>query len=261
MLPIVFANIWVTNKHRKMVDRTTPARNRRDYTLETILSNRNVAEKKVDMIFSKLLRSFYKDKDYLLKEQVEQGYISSFWLYVAEILSFLVTSVIRLRMIVQMLVGNLEFTLGLSLFSYVMFFWEKLSIFYQDIVDLVLIGNYLSYYYNYMGIPTMHEKSVGKKKLPRNIDRLSVVDLSFTYPRTSGEIISNLNFEIGSGERMLILGKDGSGKSSIAKVITGLFKLYSGDVLIDDISIKEVMRGMKKKFSVVFDDFGRFLFC
>lgn len=261
VLPIVISNIWVTNKHRKMVDRTTPIRNRRDYTLETILSNRNVAEKKVDMIFSKLLKGFTRDNNYLAKEHIEQGFFASFWSFFAEVLSFLVISVVRLRMIVLIIAGKIELTLGLSLFNYVMFFWEKLAIFSQDIVDLTLIGNYLSYYYQYVSIPTMHEKSIGKKSIARKIETLSVNDLSFAYPKTNGNVIKNLNFEINRGERVLILGKDGSGKSSITKILTGLFRLYSGDVQINGISLKDVKPGVwKKNFSVVFDDFGRFFY-
>jgi len=261
VIPIVISNIWVTNKHRKMVDRTTPVRNRRDYTLETILSNRNVAEKKVDMIFSKSLKSFKRDNDYLAEEQIEQGFLATFWSFFAEITSFIIISVVRLRIIVLILAKQIELTLGLSLFNYILFFWEKLAIFTQDIVDLSLIGNYLSYYYQYVGIPTMHERSIGEKNIPRKIESLSVVNLSFAYPKTNGNVISDLNFKINCGERMLILGKDGSGKSSITKIITGLFKLYSGDVLINDISLKDVKPGVwKKNFSVVFDDFGRFFY-
>lgn len=80
-------------------------------------------------------------------------------------------------------------------------------------------------------------------------------DVSFKYPDTDKYIFKNLNFTINKGERLAIVGINGAGKSTLVKLMTGLFDVTEGEILINQIPIKE----FKKKelfsmFSVVFQD-------
>ena len=65
-------------------------------------------------------------------------------------------------------------------------------------------------------------------------------NVCFTYPGTDVEILSNVSFIINPGEQVAILGKIGSGKSSIVKLILKLFEPTSGSILIDDIDISQL---------------------
>lgn len=60
----------------------------------------------------------------------------------------------------------------------------------------------------------------------------------FTYPSAPVEALTNLNFRIRPGERVAILGKVGSGKSTIGKLMTGLYPADKGLVLLDGAEIR-----------------------
>ena len=65
-------------------------------------------------------------------------------------------------------------------------------------------------------------------------------NVSFTYPDTGIEAIKNLSFSIPKGEKWAIMGKTGSGKSSIAELIERLYDVSEGSISISGKNIKNV---------------------
>jgi len=65
-------------------------------------------------------------------------------------------------------------------------------------------------------------------------------DVSFTYPESGITAIKNVSFEIKSGETFAIVGKTGSGKSSIINLILRNYDVNSGEVLIDDNNVDAI---------------------
>jgi ABC-type bacteriocin/lantibiotic exporter with double-glycine peptidase domain len=57
---------------------------------------------------------------------------------------------------------------------------------------------------------------------------VDIMNLNFTYPDYGKATINNVSLHINSGERILISGKSGSGKSSLIQLISGLYKIDSG---------------------------------
>ena len=65
-------------------------------------------------------------------------------------------------------------------------------------------------------------------------------NVSYTYPDTNIQAINKLSFKVKKGETLAIIGKTGSGKSTILDLIGRLYDIDSGELLIDDTPIKEV---------------------
>ncbi|MGB0391127.1 MAG: ABC transporter ATP-binding protein, partial [Salibacteraceae bacterium] len=64
-------------------------------------------------------------------------------------------------------------------------------------------------------------------------------NVSFTYPNSNIRALKNISFKINAGESIAIMGRTGSGKSSIANLAVRLFDIEEGQILIDDKPIKE----------------------
>ncbi|WP_166382212.1 ABC transporter ATP-binding protein [Polaribacter sp. 11A2H] len=64
-------------------------------------------------------------------------------------------------------------------------------------------------------------------------------DVTFTYDDTNITALKNINISVKSGETIAILGKTGSGKSTIIELISRLYDTKVGTILLDDIPIKE----------------------
>lgn len=82
----------------------------------------------------------------------------------------------------------------------------------------------------------------GKKFLKRNnIDgSIKCNDLSFTYPSSEQPSIQGLNFEINTNEKIAILGRSGSGKSTFVRLLNNLYSLDKGQILIQGTDINQI---------------------
>lgn len=65
-------------------------------------------------------------------------------------------------------------------------------------------------------------------------------DVSFTYPGQSAPSLRNLTFSIKPGEKVAILGRIGSGKTTLEKLILGLYLPSEGAVLVDGIDLRQL---------------------
>lgn len=65
-------------------------------------------------------------------------------------------------------------------------------------------------------------------------------NVSFTYPDTNIEALKQVNFELKKGETLAILGKTGSGKSTILDLIGRLYDVRSGQITIDNVPIEQL---------------------
>ncbi|QJI32050.1 type I secretion system permease/ATPase [Pseudomonas sp. ADAK18] len=64
--------------------------------------------------------------------------------------------------------------------------------------------------------------------------------MNFTYPNQQNMALKNINLIIKPGEKIGIIGRSGSGKSSLAKLIVGLYQPDSGALLVDGVDIRQI---------------------
>jgi len=75
---------------------------------------------------------------------------------------------------------------------------------------------------------------------PTNIEGIiEFKNVNFTYPDSGVEALKNVSFTIQKGERVAIIGKTGSGKSTIAQLMLRMFDPNTGSISIDGIDIKK----------------------
>ena len=64
--------------------------------------------------------------------------------------------------------------------------------------------------------------------------------VAFKYPQDERDVLRDVSFKINPGERVAILGRNGSGKTTIEKLIAGLYEASAGTVLLDGIDIRQL---------------------
>lgn len=90
------------------------------------------------------------------------------------------------------------------------------------------------------------------------IGRVELRDVRFRYPRTgkSGPfVLDGLSLRIEPGERVAIVGRTGSGKSTIARLLPRFYDVQSGAVLIDDHDVRDLtLRSLRHHVGLVLDE-------
>jgi ATP-binding cassette subfamily B protein len=79
--------------------------------------------------------------------------------------------------------------------------------------------------------------------------------VSFTYRRDSPWVLRDISLTILHGSRIAIVGHTGSGKSSLARLIAGLYEPTSGRILLDGVDLSGMERGsVRRQFGIVTQD-------
>lgn len=91
-----------------------------------------------------------------------------------------------------------------------------------------------------MALPV--ERPVGKAFLRRVAleGNLELAKVAFSYPGASLPALDGTSFKVAAGERVAILGRVGSGKSTVAKLIMALYQPDSGSMLIDGVDVNQI---------------------
>ena len=80
-------------------------------------------------------------------------------------------------------------------------------------------------------------------------------NVDFIYPHSGIKALNNFNLDIQAGQKVLILGKTGSGKSSIAQILNRMYHVNAGQVLLDDRPIESIdFLSLRKRIGYVQQD-------
>ncbi len=96
--------------------------------------------------------------------------------------------------------------------------------------------------------------------VPRPIRRgFEFRNVCFAYPGTKRLVLNNINFRLEPSERIAIVGENGQGKTTIVKLLTRLYDVTSGQILLDGVDLREYdLEDLWKETSVIFQDFMRY---
>ncbi|CAK7008385.1 ABC transporter ATP-binding protein [uncultured Tissierella sp.] len=96
-------------------------------------------------------------------------------------------------------------------------------------------------------------------KLNKSKGKVEFQEVSFKYPGANSYALRNINFTVEQGKSLAIIGRTGSGKSTIVSLLLRLYDIHKGKILFDDIDIKNLsLKSLRENIGYVPQD--NFLF-
>lgn len=81
------------------------------------------------------------------------------------------------------------------------------------------------------------------------LNNIEFKKVSFTYPNSKKMILDHLSLKIEKGKHYALVGLNGEGKTTIIKILLGLYDDYTGEIYINKISLKKINKiSLRKKF-------------
>jgi ATP-binding cassette subfamily B protein len=90
--------------------------------------------------------------------------------------------------------------------------------------------------------------------------RVEVEDLHFAYPTSREPVLRGVSLQIEPGEVVALVGSNGSGKTSLAKLLAGLYRPSAGSVAWDGVDLRELPpEDVRGSVALIFQDYLRYL--
>lgn len=83
-------------------------------------------------------------------------------------------------------------------------------------------------------------------------------NVSFTYPNTDSPALKDINVTIRKGEKIAVVGENGSGKSTFINLLCGMYDPTEGSIRLGGKDVKSNLSAVRNAISVVFQDFARY---
>lgn len=94
--------------------------------------------------------------------------------------------------------------------------------------------------HNIMQLPVERPPSKSFVHRPKIRGEIEFRNVTFSYPGQQTPALSNVSFRLAAGERVGLIGRIGSGKSTVEKLVLGLYKPGSGSILVDGVDINQI---------------------
>ncbi|WP_274364112.1 ABC transporter ATP-binding protein [Paenibacillus thermotolerans] len=122
--------------------------------------------------------------------------------------------------------------------------------------NFITNNQYLGLLFDYLDLPDNMRISGGKRRIPQTELEFEFRDVSFKYPGADKYAIERLSMKFNIGRRLAVVGMNGSGKTTMIKLLCRLYEPTEGVITLNGIDIREYdYSAYMGVFSVVFQDF------
>lgn len=229
--------------------------NQRKYLYFDVMANHTYGKEIKTFDMSSYLRKKYQEVYTQLVSSEHCFYQKAFgWnilklvlLFVMEAGSYAWVSVLVLNGQIPLAVYSLYIGMIAHLFSVLRKFFETLSTIKRD-------ENELQYFEQAMLIPCEQEQGMIKEEAT-TIQSIEFQNVYFTYPNSNEPVLQGISFRIEGTKKVALVGVNGSGKSTIIKLICRLYEPSQGRILLNGIDIRNYEISVyRKMIAAIFQD-------
>lgn len=235
----------------------TPDSRRLSYYSSSLLSKENIKDVQLyslyDFFITKYNETFKRINKGIKLNRLKKLAASVFFLIISTSISvFVFYTIIGGAFSGSFLVGSV-----LVFSSSILYTTQSISRLVEDSSLLYDTLLYMQKYFDFINLPP---SSKGQNKaIDKGFKKIIFDDVSFKYPTNEGFALQHISFSIANGEKIAIVGENGSGKTTMMKLLCKFYPPSSGVITFDGVSIQDYdVTAYRKMLGAVFQDYSKF---
>ncbi|WP_346877058.1 ABC transporter ATP-binding protein [Clostridium sp. UBA5712] len=255
-LPVMLSQMFKSRLYARLEDKAAPLRRECEHYEECIIGKEKLKETRLLGAYNFFIKR-YKNKLETLNDEIINTQVKSIRIELLFKISALLGHILTLLLLIKYLfdgsisVGNFGAVLAST--GMIMSMLEQMICYIigNAMKRIGTVDNYLKF----MNIKEQEEKKINYEKAPQ----IELKDVSFSYPGSKLEAISNVSIKFESGEIVAIVGENGAGKSTLTNLISGIYLPNKGGVYFNDQDTKSLdHKSLMKNISSIFQNFQRY---
>lgn len=239
--------------------RDTAAYSRKYGYLDRVLTDREyLNERKVFQFTERLNQQYARTYQQAFWMETKAQVIWAFKTKLSGGLSAIAALLIVITLIQPTITGKLSIGLFISLVNAVFLLTGQLSWGLSRNMDALTRGSEFCRDIREFWELEEEEGVLDLPKFAERIEKIEFQNVSFSYPGSDCKVLSDLSFTLEWGKNYAFVGSNGAGKTTVIKLLTGLYPDYEGKILVNQKELREYSKAEQKGFfAVVYQDFCR----
>ncbi|HET6213519.1 MAG TPA: ABC transporter ATP-binding protein [Micromonosporaceae bacterium] len=155
--------------------------------------------------------------------------------------------------------GRLELAATATAAGALLILGERIMTTVNGIGDMYEAGLFVEDFTTFLAAAPLAHGATGTQPAPAKFGRISVRDVTFTYPAAGTPALRDVSLHIAAGQVIALVGENGSGKTTLAKLLSRLYLPDRGTIAWDGTDTADFDADqLRRRVAVIFQDFARY---
>lgn len=148
----------------------------------------------------------------------------------------------------------------ISLSNQIQHIIHTMSWYLTDLIeDMTQSKEYLEDFTEFINLTDVKDILLPLENKHMEINTIEFKNVSFRYPGTEVDILKNLSFQLTKGRVYAFVGANGAGKTTIIKLLTGLYDNYRGEIFINGTNLRDfTSHELRSLYTIIYQDFAKY---
>jgi ATP-binding cassette subfamily B protein len=259
-IPMFWLSMRAGKKNYQASRKAEQFNRRTDYLEEVLTGRENVDERTLFHYCDEVNRKWQEQYEAGRRIQVRVAAKMFVIAKGSSLILALISLVVALVLIGPVVNGQMTAGMFMGIVSAVFEMIQKLGFqMSRSLENISRVGEYMKDLSEFTSLSKTKDAVVEPDVEPIEIQKLEFCNVRFRYPNGKKYILDGLSFELDAGRHYAFVGKNGAGKTTITKLLTGLYTDYEGEIRINGKELRTYpVSTVKAMFSVVYQDFAKY---
>ena len=231
-----------------------------DYLSTLLLDKQYANERYLFSYGDKINKTWNENYEYarkVVQKTSRQWFIKS---KIGSLSTAIVVILITFSLLKFVINGNITIGLFMTLVTSLLELVYMIAVNFSNIMDELAKNNEFFKEVNlFFKLPEISKSQDKFEDTQVKFNKIEFKNVSFKYPKADNYALKNVSFKIEKGVCSAFVGLNGAGKTTIIRILTGLYADFEGEIFINDRKIQDYsINELKKIMSVVYQDFAKY---